>query len=181
MQSTAQASIWTYAITAALVGFAVYRRMRAQPVRPTRAVVWGAVIVLLSAFGLLATGRTHPLTFVFAPLCLLAGFALGWAMMATIHFWRDEASGQLWMKGGALYIVIWLATYVLRLVVSSLSGARPGSFAPPPNGASQPEALAVLSGDLLFLSMGLWIARAVALVRRSRQAEAEQETPLAVG
>ncbi|MBV8083620.1 MAG: hypothetical protein JO247_02280 [Chloroflexi bacterium] len=156
----------TYLITAAILGFVVYRRMQPQPVRASRAVVWGVVIVLLSGLGLLSTGRTHLLTFAFAPVGLAVGFGLGWYMMSTIHFWRDESTGHLWMRGGALYILIWIACYALRLVVATLSGARPGTFAAP--AANEPEALAVLSGDLLFMSMGLWIARAVALVRRSR-------------
>jgi hypothetical protein len=173
MQTTAPTPIWTYLITAGLVGFAVYRRTRQQPVRPVRSVITAAIIVLLSALGLVATGRSHPLALVLAPLALAAGFGLGWLMMRTIEFWRDETTGQLWMKGGVVYIAIWLATYVLRLVVTSLAGGQPGSFAPPDASRSQPEALAVLSADLLFLSMGLWIARAVALVYRSRASAAD--------
>jgi len=170
--------MWTYLITAALVGFVVWRRMLAQPVRPARAVVMAAVIVLLSGFGLAATGRSHPLALILAPLALAAGFGLGWNMIRTIRFWRDEATGQLWMKGGVLYLFIWLFTLLLRLVFSILSGGQPGSFAPPAAISSQPEALAVLSAELLFVSMGLWIARAAALVRRYRAFELPTPTPL---
>jgi hypothetical protein len=164
-----QASIWTYVIMAAVVGFAVYRRTRQQPVRPARSVAIAAMIVLLSAVGLVASGRSpQPLALLIAPIALLAGFGLGWLMMGTISFWRD-ATGQLWMKGGVLYIGIWLATYVLRLAVSSLAGAQPGSLVANP-ARPEPLALAILSADLLFLSIGLWIARAAALVYRSRKA-----------
>lgn len=170
MDSATQASLWSYVAIAALVGFAIYRRTRRQRVRPGRDVAIAAVIVVLSALGLVASGRSHPLSLLLAPLALGVGFGLGWVMMRTIRFWRD-ASGQLWMQGGVLYIVIWLATFVLRLALRAATGPQAGSSLRPAGAPqSQPEALAIASADLLFVSMGLWIARAVALVRRSRVA-----------
>ncbi len=170
MTPAQQSTLWTYVITAAIVGFAVYRRTRQQPVRPRRTVLWAAVIVLLSAFGVVSTGRTQVLALELAPLALAIGIGVGWLMMGTIRFWRDAETGQLWMKGGVLYVLIWLACYVLRMAVTTMAGAPPGTFTPARGAPPEPLPLAILSSDLLFLSMGLWIARAAALVTVSVQA-----------
>ena len=163
-----QSSLITYAIILAIVAFAVYRRTRRQPVRPTRAIVIAAVIVLLSGVGLFGVARGQLLDFVLAPIALAVGFGLGWVLMGTINFWRDETTGQLWMQGGVLYVLIWLATYALRLGVEVVAGGGQLSFATPPH--PEPGPLGLLSIDMLFVSMGLWIARAAALVQRSRKA-----------
>ncbi len=56
-------SVLTGAIVLILIAVAMYRRMRAQPVQPRRAVVLSAVVVLLSALSLVGTNRltAHPL------------------------------------------------------------------------------------------------------------------------
>ena len=161
----------TWVILLAIVGFGVYRRTRRQPVRAWRAVAIAAVIVLLSGFGLVAGRRETALALEIAPLALAAGLALGWLLMRTITFWRDETTGELWMQGGLLYVAIWLATFALRLGISFVSGSG-APFGPPPPAAAGPPpnpTLALLSAELLFVSMGLWIARAAALVARSRR------------
>ena len=89
-------------------------------------------------------------------------------MMRTIRFWRDQANGQVWMSGGAAYVAIWFATLLLRL---GIDYAATGSFSTtgPVHGNSAPTTLSIIASDLLFLSVGLWLARGYALVRRYRQ------------
>lgn len=61
-------SVVTAAIVLALIAFAMYRRMHAQPVQPQRAVVLSAVVVLLSALSLVGTNNlaTHSLALILA-------------------------------------------------------------------------------------------------------------------
>ncbi|MBV8084980.1 MAG: DUF1453 family protein [Chloroflexi bacterium] len=164
-----QSSLITLVIIVAVVGFVLWRRTRRQIVNPGRAVTFSAIIVLLSAVGLIGDARTNLLPFALAPVALVAGFALGWTMMATIRFWRDD-DGRLWMQGGILYIAIWLATYVVRLGVGYVAEG-PRAFSGSVTAPATP--LGTLSVDLLFVSIGLWIARAAALIRRSQLVEAK--------
>jgi LPXTG-motif cell wall-anchored protein len=171
---SAQPSLIAIVILVAAVGFVIWRRTRRQMVRPARAITISAIIVALSLFGLISGASGNALPFLFAPVALVAGFALGWVMMGTIRFWRDE-HGQLWMQGGILYIAIWLATYLLRLGVGyAVEGPKAFSGAPVREPATPLGALAV---DLLFVSIGLWIARAAALVRRARLSEVKAAAP----
>lgn len=160
----------TLSLVLVLVAFAMYRRMQPQPVRPHRAVVLAAIIVVLSALSLVGSNRLtdHPLAVILAVPALLAGFGIGYALMQSIHFWRDATTGALWMKGGIVYLAIWLVTLALRQGVAYASGA----FAAHTTGAHPVNpALAILSADLVLVSMGLWVARATALVRRYRAFE----------
>lgn len=163
----------TGAIILLFIAFAVYRRMRAQPVRPQRVVVLSLVIVLISAFSLVGTNRltAHPLALALALPALAVGLGGGLLLMRSIHFWRDEATGALWMKGGVVYLAAWLVTVALRQAVAYASGAYTthGSSALGPHAVN--PALATLSADLVIVSMGLWIARAVALVQKYRENE----------
>lgn len=152
------------------VGWAVYRRTRPQQVRLTRTVVYTTLIVLLSVVGLSANPQllSDPLFVVIAPVALLAGLAMGWLMMRTIRFWRDGPTGQIWMSGGAAYVAIWLATLVLRLGIDYVATGGFSDVAPN-HPAQAPTTLSILASDLLFLSVGLWLARGYALVRRYRE------------
>ncbi len=161
----------TIVIIVALVVWVIYRRMRPQPVRPARAVLIAAIIIVLLASSLVSTGplTASPLAFILAVPALVVGAGLGLLLVRSIRFWRDETSGALWMQGGIVYIAVWLATIALRIGV----GYAAGTFAPqgttPTTHHTIHPALAVLSADLLFVSMGLWIARAAALVMKYRQ------------
>lgn len=154
----------------ALIALAVYRRMRPQPVQPRRAAILAAIVVLTSLFSLFGTGRlvTHPLAIALAVPALAIGAAAGWAMVRSIHFWHDERSGALWMKGGVLYLAVWLGTLILRQGVNYASGAYSYQAGTTALHHTVNPTLAVLSIDLLFVSMGLWIARATALALRYR-------------
>ena len=160
-------SVVTLSIVLLLVAFAMYRRMLPQPVRPQRAVVLSAIIVVLSAVSLVGNNKLtdHPLAMALALPALLVGFAVGYVLMQSIHFWRDASTGELWMRGGVVYLAVWLVTLALRQGVAFASGAYSSHTA----GAHPVSpALAILSADLVIVSMGLWIARATALVLKYR-------------
>ena len=170
MQSSGSSQPLSLLIIVAIVGWAVYRRTRPQQVRLTRTIVYTALIVLLSVAALGANARLlcDPLFIVIAPVALLGGLVVGWLMMRTIRFWRDQSNGQILMSGGAAYVAIWFATVLLRLGVDY---AATGSFSNvgPGQGNHAPTELSIIASDLLFLSVGLWLARGYALVRRYRQ------------
>ncbi|MGH2458448.1 MAG: hypothetical protein ACRDIY_06220 [Chloroflexota bacterium] len=153
------------------IGYRVYRRTRPQKVRLWQTLLYTVVIVGASIFGVVGTGSLprNVIFLLLVPIALIIGYLVGVVMMRTIHFWRDAASGDLWMRGGAAYVVVWLLTYVLRLGVRFAAGGSfsPASFADFSGHPSSPV-LGWLASDLLFLSVGLWIARAVELTRRHR-------------
>ncbi len=166
-------SVATVGIILVLIAFAMYRRMRAQPVRPQRAVVLSAIVISLSAVSLVGTSRftAHPLALILALPALAIGLVGGFILMRTIHFWRDATTGTLWMKGGVVYLAAWLATVLLRQIVIYASGAYSTTGVASPALHPVNPTLAVLSADLVIVSMGLWIARTVALVRTHRNYE----------
>ena len=163
--------LYAVVITALLLGFVVMRRMRPQPVRPNRLLVGGAVIVLLVAFSLVGTGGGiigDPLALALIPVFVVAGGALGFLLVRTMTFWSDQSTGVLWMRGGAVFALILVGTIVLRFGVRAVLTGSPlgsGSF----NGAHQHGFLYDLSADLLFLTLGLWVARAFFVYQRHRQ------------
>ncbi len=174
-------SVLTGAIVLILIAFAMYRRMRAQPVQPQRAVALSAVVVLLSALSLVGTNRlaAHPLALILALPALAVGMGGGLLLMRSIRFWRDAATGALWMKGGVVYLAVWLGTVLLRQAMAYASGAYTAA-----GGAEQAArhpvnpTLAALSADLVIVSMGLWIARAAALVLKYRDDERSADPAL---
>jgi len=158
------------------VGFAVLRRMRPQPVRPQRLMVGGVIIVVVIGASLFAAGGRligDPVALVLIPIFAAVGAALGYYLVRTMTFWTDPGTGALWMKGGALFALILVGTIVIRLGVRSIvygsmfgpaSGGGTG-FAP----QSRSQGLLYdLSADLLFLSLGLWVARAYFVIQRHR-------------
>ncbi len=113
----------------------------------------------------------HPLALVLALPALAVGLCGGLLLMRLIHFWRDEAAGALWMKGGVVYLAAWLCTVLLRQLVAYAGGAYTTAGASSPGQHAVNPALAVLSTDLVIVSMGLWVTRAAALVRTYRAYE----------
>ncbi len=76
------------------------------------------------------------------------------------------------MRCGVAYLAVWLGTVLLRQAVAYASGAYTTA-----DGAARAvvhpvnPALAALSADLVIVSIGLWIARAAALVLKYRENE----------
>jgi hypothetical protein len=173
-----QSQLITVVIMIVIVGVIVYRRLRPQQVRTGRTIGITAVIVLLSLLGAAQNPRVlvEPLFLALAPAMLVIGFALGLVLMQTIRFWHDEQTGQLWMRGGVFYLAIWMATALLRYGVEYLATGSITQSRPAPTTA--PTTLGIIAADMLFLSVGLWIARGYALVKKSNE---RTYSPLASG
>ena len=157
-------------IVLALIAWSIYRRTRAQRVRLTQTILITALIVVSSLIGLGANTLllANPLFIELAPVALLVGVWIGWLMMRTIRFWRDGSTGQVWMSGGAAYVAIWFVILIFRLGIEYLAT---GGFSSTGaiRGNQPPTTLSVVASDLLFLSVGLWLARGYVLVRRYQQ------------
>jgi hypothetical protein len=95
-------------------------------------------------------------------------------------FWVDQPTGQLWMKGGILFVAILVGTVVLRFGIRYIvyGNAFGSSTVASPRGNTLFAWLSDLSADLLFLSLGLWASRAYFLIQRHR-AFAPGSTPSA--
>lgn len=170
MTRAATSQLYAVALMAIMIGFGVVRRMRPQPVRPTRLIVSGVAIVLVIAASLVGAGGTivaDPIAALLIPVFTAAGVALGYYLVRTMTFWSDPSSGALWMKGGALFALILVGTIAIRLGVRTIVYGSPfGSTVP---GGSAPHGLLYdMTADLLFVSLGLWAARAYFLFRRHR-------------
>ena len=178
MTQAAQTQLYGLGIMAVFIGFSVVRRMRPQPVRPDRLILSGALIVVLLGTSLVATGGGilgDPVALALVPVFVAAGVALGYYLVRTMSFWSDPLTGALWMKGGALFALILVGTIVVRFGVRSLVAGSP--FASGGTGASSPHGLLYdLSADLLFLSIGLWAARAFFVYLRHRAHLAQAQT-----
>jgi hypothetical protein len=173
---SSQGTLFFLALMVFLVTLGVARRMRPQPVRPGRILVTAVIIVAVLGSSFVATGAhllSHPLAVLLAPVCLVAGAGLGFVLVRTMRFWEDPASGELWMAGGAAFAVILLVTLALRFGVRYLAtGSAFGTSGPQAQEPSSP--LAILSADLLFLTLGLWLSRAVLLLLRYREHQAQK-------
>jgi hypothetical protein len=179
MSQAVQTQLISLAIMVFFVGLGMRRRMRPQPVRPNRIVVTGGLIVLLLAFGLVGTGGriiSDPVALVLVPVFLAAGAGLGFYLVRTMTFWTDESTGQLWMRGTAIFALILIGTIALRMGVGLLTtgslfgpqGGYSGASSSSPAGPVKNGLLSDLSADLLFLTLGLWATRAFFLVQRYR-------------
>lgn len=158
--------ILPFLVVAVVFAFAIIRRMRPQPVRPQRLATYTAVIVLVLGFSVLSTG-THLFSdlpaLLLAPVAAAVGCAVGFLLVRTTRFWTEK-DGQLWMAGGAAFAVILVVSIVLRvgLRLAAVDVSHPGTVAS--NGF-----LVDVSTDLLFLSLGMWLTRAVMVYQRWRQ------------
>jgi membrane protein CcdC involved in cytochrome C biogenesis len=155
------------AAIAILVFFRLRSRLRPAPVRPDRAFIYVGFILLATALSLLGAYRLllTPLGAGLIPVMLVIGAVLGIFLTRTMTFYRGP-DGNLWMKGGALFIGIFVGLIAVRLAVRY--AASGGSFAQNSGVAEPVTILNILSADLLFLSVGLWGARAYELRRHRR-------------
>ena len=165
MTPAQQYQLYSLIGVAIVVPLVLMRRMRPQPVRPNRLLVRAVVIVALLCFALFSDRRlflSSGPTLLLAPVALAAGCGLGYLLVRTMAFWTDAQTGELWAKGGVLFLVIVVVTLVLRIGIQTLAGpsGRPGSSG---------GFLADLSADLILLAMGMWTMRALLLYLRYRQ------------
>jgi hypothetical protein len=169
---SASSQLTTLAIIVVILGFAMYRRMRPQPVRRNRLLITAGVIVLITVLSWATTPGIFkdPFALVLAPVAVLLGLGLGALLVRVSHIWRS-VTGELWMSGGLPFAAIFLGTLVLRF---ALVYAATGEFFPSGSSSvySHPSRATDLAADLLLVSVGLWAARATLLLRRYRQNEA---------
>jgi hypothetical protein len=164
------------------------RRIRPQPVNPTRYLVTALIFVAIAVFAIGSAGTellSDPLAIALAPVLLAAGVGLGVLLVRTMRFYIDPASGRLWMRGGLVYVAVFVATLVVRFGAEYLSGGfSGGGFS---GRVTSHSPLAIVAVDLLFLSIGMWVTRAVLLWLRWRAHQAgrlalpDEAPPLAPG
>jgi len=168
-----QSQLVTLAILIVVVGLVMARRIRPQPVRPQRIAITGVIIVLVIGSSLFGTGRQlveNPVSLALVPVFIAAGVGLGFVLVRSMTFWVDQPSGELWMRGGVVFVAILVGTIVLRfglryIVYGSAFGGSSSAAVPVHPSLAL---LSDVSADLLFLSLGLWASRAYFLVQRYR-------------
>ena len=163
--ATSSLTIGLIVVVAAV--FIIVRRMRPQPVNPTRVVLMGGVFVVLLLVALgsdVSTFLRDVPAIIAAPFAIVLGGLLGWFIVRSMTFWVDQQSGLLWMRGGFLFAVIYVVALLLRLGTTYLSQAGSNSTL-----LEQAPWLRGLSADLIFLSIGMWVVRAVMIYSRYRQ------------
>jgi hypothetical protein len=147
-----------------LLAVVLARRMRPQPVRPQRLMVMAVIVVVVVILSAVGTGahvlRDVP-ALLLAPIALAVGVLAGVLLVRTMRFWTNEQTGELWMRGGWLFLAILVATIALRTGTRIAAGQGTGSRAVAPTGF-----LADLSTDLLLISVGMWLTRAALIYRR---------------
>lgn len=188
MSGAAQGQIFGLVIMVVFMGLGLRRRMRPQPVRPARIAIAGVIIVLLLGSSLAFTGSrilSDFLALLLAPVFLVVGAALGWYLVRTMTFWTDASTGTLWMRGGALFALILMGTIAIRFAARALltGNAFDGGYSGSYSGSGYSGShgfLYDLSADFLFLSLGLWAARAGSLLLRYR-AHTAGNTPAEIG
>ncbi len=171
MSRAATSQLYTLVIVAVVLSFVIVRRLRPQPVQPNRLIVGGVIIVLVIFASLAGTGGRiigDPIALALVPVFAAAGVALGYFLVRTMTFWTDQSTGTLWMKGGALFALILIASIVVRFGASTVATGSPFGGSSSNGGATQRGFLYDLSADLLFLSLGLWLARAYFIYQRYR-------------
>jgi hypothetical protein len=154
-----------------ILSLVMWRRMRPQIVVARRIAISGVIICLVVVASLAATGGAlvrDPAALALAPVFLVVGAGVGVLLVRTMRFWTDPNTGALWMRGGPLFAVILVVTLGVRFGVRmAFTGSMFGSE---PGGAALHHGFWYdLTADLLFLSLGMWVARAVLLVRRVQQ------------
>jgi hypothetical protein len=184
MSQAVRSQLYVLGFTLVILSYVVVRRMRPQRVRPSRLLLSGAMIAVLVLVGLVGSGRiiSDPVALLLLPVFAAGGVALGYLLVRTLTFWTEQATGDLWMRGGALFALILVGTILLRLGVRTLaygspfgpSGGAPGTGFAPQSSSGQ-GLLYDLSADLLILTLGLWAARAYFVIQRYRAHVAGRE------
>jgi hypothetical protein len=176
VSQSAQGQLIGVAFMVFFVGLGLMRRMRPQPVRERRVLITGVVVVVAIGAGLLGTGGhivADPVALVLVPVFVAAGIGLGYYLVRSMTFWTDPRTGALWMRGGVVFAAILLGTILLRFGIRTVVFGSPFGAQTQPSHAGN-TLLYDLSADLLFLTLGLWAARAYFLVQRSRAHQAGQ-------
>jgi hypothetical protein len=184
MSQSVQSQLYGLAIMMFFVGLGIVRRIRPQPVRIRRIVIGGILITVFVLASLLGAGGrivSDPMALLLIPVFVAVGAALGYYLVSTMTFWKDERTGALWMRGGVLFALILVATIVLRLGVRTVVYGSPFASGSYGQAGGQRGLLYDLSADLLFLTLGLWGARSILLYLRYRSHAAAATEPASQG
>lgn len=158
------------AILVAVLSLVFWRRMRPQPVQPRRIAISGLIITAVVVLSFAGTGASlvhDSAALALAPVFLAAGIGVGMVLVRTMRFWTDPETGALWMRGGPLFAIVLVLTLGVRFgarmaLTGSMFGPEPGPT------AAHHGFLYDVSADLLLLTLGMWGARAVLLLRRAQ-------------
>lgn len=119
MSAQTLSALATIAIYAGLIGFVLYRQMRAQPLRGRRLVLLPAVLGLF-AFQQLARQPLDGLgTAALLVLSLAVGAAAGLWRGTTFRLWDQQ--GAVYVKGSRMTLVAWAALIAARLPFAVVS------------------------------------------------------------
>ncbi len=179
MGRSATSGLTVGVVAVVVIVLVVVRRMRPQPVNPTRTLLMGAIfiVLLLLALGSDFNPFIHDVpAIVAAPFALALGGVLGLVIVRSMTFWVDPQSGLLWMRGGLLFVVIYVGALVLRIGTTYL--AQSGNHNPD---LAHLTWLHGVSADLLFLSIGMWAVRAALIFNRYRQHVSQGGMPIEPG
>ncbi|MGC9670613.1 hypothetical protein ACNTMW_29215 [Planosporangium sp. 12N6] len=163
-------------IIGALVMFRVLRRARPQQVRPRRIAIGTAIIGVVLLLAIASSAPilvSSPLGLALAPVALAAGCGIGWLLVKAVRFYPHPETGELWMRGDAVFIAVILATVLLRIGVQYAAG---GPATAGTTSLTHPTPLRVISSDLIFLSAGMWLTRGALLLVHHRRHQAGQQS-----
>jgi hypothetical protein len=175
MPASSSGSLYSIVIVVAVLAFVIVRRMRPQVVRPRALIVRAVIIVVVLGLTLLGTATrllSDVAALLLAPLALVIGAMIGWLLVRTMTFWTEPSTGQLWMKGGALFAIVLVGTMGLRIGFRALTGGATAGYAS--FGSASPGShgfVSDLSTDLVFLAMGMWLMRSLLIYLRWREHE----------
>ena len=137
-------------------------RTRPQFANPRTETRFAFFVLVLAGAGVMATGpRLGPIVIAAAPFMLVAGSLIGRVLRGTLRFWTDPGTGRLKFRGGAWYFVILAVSALSRVSIRYLLTGSIASQSEP--SGLVPEGLMVLTGSLLLMDTGLYLARAQAI------------------
>jgi hypothetical protein len=135
----------TILIALAAVCFAIYRQMRATPIRADRAFI---LPVAFFAIGVAQGGLTGSSSVALLVTEILTAVVSGVVRGATVRIWRD-ASGVLWRQGTIWTVAAWIASIAARIALVLLG---------------QPAAPHAISTGALLIFLGVSLAAQAAYV-----------------
>lgn len=166
------------AILVLVVGVRILRTVQGAPLSVGRLVGFAVVYVLLGVLALGADALIEPwwVLLVEAAIVAVVALSLPPTIEATVHVYRGPGGG--WhFKLGVWVLVAYLGLFLARIVIEiGVLGIDPFAYARFAAGFST-EQLALLGivDGLFALSIGLLLARSVAIYRSFRRAEASEQ------
>jgi hypothetical protein len=165
-----QFSPYIFPVIVMLIVFWRMRRASAgRPLKPNRLWIRPAILSLFALLAFIHPAPITPVSLAIFVAAAIAGVGLGYLSARHQHLTLDPASGAITSKlspiGMALFLAIFAARYIVRLIVEGGQPSQP--FAHPSSGA-------LLYTDVaLLFALGLVAAQAWEIWRRAKALEAE--------